>query len=221
MLRGNQDLDCKFLWAENHPEHLYSAWHNRAAISMRDWRHYCNISINILIICLISSVTLQLFRVIWPFVSFARLKWSLGDFSGLRFTVYVDLIIQILCTCRGFFWYCMFQTECSLNTMNLKYGKNELNENIRTASKFIISMMWGVEMNVEPSWTVCWHKNSWLTAVPLFFFVSFTAFFFLENLTLHERQIHTRRLFSFVHHNLNRMNWNLLELHGILMEWAV
>lgn len=35
--------------------------------------------------------------------------------------------------------------------MNLKYGKNELNENIRTASKFIISTMWGMEMNVEPS----------------------------------------------------------------------
>lgn len=215
----NWSLDCKFLWAGHHPVWLYVAWHNGAGISMGDRRHCYNICINILIICLISCVISQLFRVIWTFVSFAHLKWSKGDFSGLRFRDYVDLIIQIPCTCGDFFWYSVFQTECSLNTMNLKYGKNELNENIRIASKFIISMMWELEMNVEPSWTVCWHKNSWLTAVPLFFFVSFTAFF-LENLTLHERQIYMRRLFSFVHHNLNRVNWNLLKLHSILIEWA-
>lgn len=145
---------------------------------MGDWRYNCNVSINILIIWLISSVISQLLSVIWSFVSCARLKWSHGDFTRLSFRDYEDLIIQIPCICGGFFWYCMFQTECSLNTMNLKYGKNGLNENIRSASKFIISMIWGMEMNVEPSWKVFWHKNSWLTAVPLFFFVSFTAFFF-------------------------------------------
>lgn len=31
-------------------------------------------------------------------------------------------------------------------------------------------------------------------------------FFFSENLTLHERQICVRKLFSFVHHNLSRVN---------------
>lgn len=184
---GNQGLDCKSPWPEHHPVYLYNAWHNRANISVSNWRRYCNKSINILIICLVSSLISLLVGVIWTFVSFAHLKWSQGDFSGLRFRDHVNLIIQIPCTCGGFFWYCMFRTECLLNTMNLKCGKNELNENIRTASKFVISTMWGMEMNVEPSWTVCWHKNSWLTAVPLFFFVSFTAFF-PENLTLHERK---------------------------------
>jgi len=31
-------------------------------------------------------------------------------------------------------------------------------------------------------------------------------FFFPENLTLHERQVHMKKSFSFVHHNLSRVN---------------
>lgn len=70
----NQGSDCKSPRAEDHLVWWYNAWHNKAGISMGRRRHYYNVNINILFTCLISSVISQLFRVIWSFVSFARLK---------------------------------------------------------------------------------------------------------------------------------------------------
>lgn len=86
------------------------------------WRPYCDISVSILITCLISSPVWQLLRAMRPFVSLTGLKWSQGGPGGLRFKGYVDLMIQIGWLLRGL-WEMSLWILCIPGWATAKYNE--------------------------------------------------------------------------------------------------